>query len=92
VLGLGAMGHAFAVNLAKKSFNLRAWNRSEEKGSDLVQYGATVAKTPAQAVEGSQAVILMLANAEITLDVVTQTLASLDNNAIVIQMGTIGID
>ncbi|MBT0726468.1 NAD(P)-dependent oxidoreductase [Rosenbergiella australiborealis] len=92
VLGLGAIGHAFAVNLAKKSFNLRAWNRSEEKGSDLVQYGATVSKTPAQAVEGSQAVILMLANAEITLDVVTQTLASLDNNAIVIQMGTIGID
>ena len=92
VLGLGAMGHAFASNLLKNNFTLRVWNRSAAKGEDLAQQGATLAQTPAQAVEQCEAVILMLANAEITLELLTQTLDSLSENAIVVQMGTIGIE
>lgn len=92
VLGLGAMGHAFATNLANNHFTIRVWNRSAQKGEDLVQKGATLAQTPAQAVEESEAVILMLANAEITLEIMQQVLSSLADNAIVVQMGTIGVD
>ncbi|VTN05310.1 Uncharacterized protein conserved in bacteria [Raoultella ornithinolytica] len=32
VIGLGAMGHAFASNLLKKGFTVHGWNRSPERG------------------------------------------------------------
>jgi len=92
VLGLGAMGHAFATNLAKNHFSLRVWNRSAEKGKDLAENGAKLASTPAEAVKGSEAVILMLANAEITLDVINQVIDTLADQAVVVQMGTIGVE
>lgn len=92
VLGLGAMGHAFATNIIKNNFTLKVWNRSEEKGKDLVEKGATLATTPAQAVEGSQVVILMLADADSTVEVIKQTIDALAEQAIVVQMGTIGVE
>lgn len=92
VLGLGAMGHAFASNLLKNNFTLRVWNRSAEKGKDLAEQGATLASSPAQAVEGSEVVLVMLANAEITLDVMHHVINALAEQAIVVQMGTIGVD
>ncbi|WKX27883.1 NAD(P)-dependent oxidoreductase [Tatumella ptyseos] len=92
VLGLGAMGHAFATNIIKNNFTLKVWNRSEEKGKDLVEKGATLASTPAQAVEGSQVVILMLADADSTVEVIKQTIDALAEQAIVVQMGTIGVE
>lgn len=35
VLGLGAMGHAFASNLLKNGFTVAGWNRSPARGEDL---------------------------------------------------------
>ena len=35
VLGLGAMGHAFASNLLKKGFTVAGSNRSPARGEDL---------------------------------------------------------
>lgn len=32
VLGLGAMGHAFASNLLKNGFTVAGWNRSPARG------------------------------------------------------------
>lgn len=32
VLGLGAMGHAFAANLLKKGFSVRGWRRRHNRG------------------------------------------------------------
>lgn len=92
VLGLGAMGHAFATNIIKNNFTLKVWNRSEEKGKDLVEKGATLASTPAQAVEGSEVVILMLADADSTVEIIKQTIDALAEQAIVVQMGTIGVE
>jgi len=92
VLGLGAMGHAFATNIIKNNFTLKVWNRSEEKGKDLVKKGATLATTPAQAVEDSEVVILMLADADSTVEVIKQTIDALAEKAIVVQMGTIGVE
>ncbi|WP_158442325.1 NAD(P)-binding domain-containing protein, partial [Klebsiella variicola] len=39
VLGLGAMGHAFASNLLKKGFTVAGWNRSPARGEDLQAQG-----------------------------------------------------
>ena len=39
VLGLGAMGHAFATNLLKADFEVTVWNRSADKAGDLVEGG-----------------------------------------------------
>lgn len=40
VLGLGAMGHAFAANLLKRGLATRVWNRTQSRGEDLAEAGA----------------------------------------------------
>jgi len=62
VLGLGAMGHAFAANLIKKGFTTRVWNRTPSRGDDLVAAGATRGATPRDTVEGADVVITMLSD------------------------------
>lgn len=95
VLGLGAMGHAFAANLVKKGFTTRVWNRTASKGEDLVKAGAVAGKTPRETVEGVDVVISMLADGQTTDSVFTGhdgLLAGLKQGGIVVQMGTIGVE
>ena len=42
VLGLGAMGHAFAANLLKKGFPVYGWNRPRARGKDRTPPGLTL--------------------------------------------------
>ncbi len=58
-LGTGLMGAPMARNLAGAGHTVRAWNRTPAKAEGL---GATVAGTPAEAVEGADVVITMLAD------------------------------
>ncbi|PAM44581.1 6-phosphogluconate dehydrogenase, partial [Acinetobacter baumannii] len=46
VLGLGAMGHAFASNLLKNGFTVAGWNRSPARGEDLQAHGLSLHATP----------------------------------------------
>ncbi|WP_380178233.1 NAD(P)-dependent oxidoreductase [Kalamiella sp. sgz302252] len=92
VLGLGAMGHAFAANLLKKDLVVSGWNRTKSRGEDLQQAGLRLADTPQQAVEQADVVISMLANAEITQEVLSKALSSFKQGAILVQMGTIGVE
>lgn len=95
VLGLGAMGHAFAANLIKKGFTTRVWNRTPSKGDDLVSSGAVAGKTPRETVEGVDVVIAMLADGNTTQSVLNGAdgaLAGLKKGGIVVQMGTIGVE
>jgi 3-hydroxyisobutyrate dehydrogenase len=59
VLGTGIMGAPMARNLADADHEVRAWNRSREKAEGL---GAQVAGSPAEAVDGAEVVITMLAD------------------------------
>jgi 3-hydroxyisobutyrate dehydrogenase len=59
VLGTGIMGAPMARNLADADHEVRAWNRSPEKAEGL---GAQVAGSPAEAVDGAEVVITMLAD------------------------------
>src|SRR5471030_573167 len=95
VLGLGAMGHAFAANLVKKGFTVRGWNRTRRRGEDLAANGMMLCDTPRQACSGAQVIIIMLPDGPIAEDVISGpqgVLDSLDSGAIVAQMGTIGSD
>ncbi|REC93725.1 NAD(P)-dependent oxidoreductase [Kushneria indalinina] len=95
VLGLGAMGHAFAANLLKNDFPVQVWNRTHSRGEDLVQQGAVNADSPGEAVSGARFVITMLPDFETTRDVLlgeANALEGLPDNGVVIQMGTIGVE
>lgn len=66
VLGLGAMGHAFASNLLKNGFTVAGWNRSPARGEDLQAHGLSLHATPQQAVADAEVIISMLADGEAT--------------------------
>jgi 3-hydroxyisobutyrate dehydrogenase len=84
VLGTGIMGGPIASNLAAAGHEVRAWNRTREKAEGL---GATVAATPAEAVEGAEAVITMLADGP----AIDEAVPELDPGLLWIQMSTIGV-
>lgn len=91
VLGLGAMGHAFAANLLKKGFTVYGWNRTPGRGDDLVSEGLAQRETAAQAVSDAQVIIAMLTDGDATLAAIRAIAPSCPQNATFCQMGTIGI-
>lgn len=91
VLGLGAMGHAFAANLLKKEFSVSGWNRTRSRGEDLLSSGLRLCDSPREAVADADVVIVMLSDGETTLAVLNALLPDLKAGAIVSQMGTIGL-
>lgn len=60
VLGLGLMGSALAESFLAAGHHVTVWNRTPAKAGPLVAKGATLAGTPAQAVEASSLVIVCL--------------------------------
>ncbi len=92
VLGLGAMGHAFAANLLKKGFTVHGWNRTRARGDDLLEAGLHLTDSPEEAVKQADVVIAMLSDGPTTEQVLHKTQASLKQGAIVCQMGTIGVE
>ena len=92
VLGLGAMGHAFAANLLKNGFVTWGWNRTKARGEDLQGAGLQLADSPEEAVRQADVVISMLADAATTESVLQQATSALKKEAIVVQMGTIGVE
>ena len=60
-IGLGQMGSAIARNLLEAGHDLTIWNRSADKATPLVDAGARLASTPAEAASG-EVVMTMLAD------------------------------
>src|SRR4051794_23644221 len=85
LLGTGIMGSGMTRNLAGAGHEVTAWNRTREKAEGL---GATVAGTPAEAVDGAEAVITMLTDGP----TIASTVPALDPQTLWIQMSTVGID
>jgi 3-hydroxyisobutyrate dehydrogenase len=61
VIGTGIMGAPMARNLAQAGHDVVAWNRTRAKAEGL---GARVAGSPAEAAEGSDALITMLSDGD----------------------------
>ncbi|WP_333498327.1 NAD(P)-dependent oxidoreductase [Kluyvera sp. CHPC 1.2972] len=91
VLGLGAMGHAFAANLLKKGFTVYGWNRTPGRGDDLLSAGLIVRENAAQAASEAQVIIAMLTDGDATLAAIRAVAPSCPQGATFCQMGTIGI-
>lgn len=62
VIGLGIMGHGVADNFLSSGYKVVVWNRSAAKVADLVQKGATLASSVAEAVKQSDLVFEVTAN------------------------------
>ena len=61
-LGLGMMGSAMASRLLDAGNDVTVWNRTATKAQPLVDRGASLADSPADAAVGAEVVITMLAD------------------------------
>jgi 3-hydroxyisobutyrate dehydrogenase len=61
-IGLGRMGHGMAGRYLDAGFKLAIWNRSKAKAEDLIARGARWATSPADAADGADAVVTMVAD------------------------------
>ncbi|MGP8260570.1 MAG: NAD(P)-dependent oxidoreductase [Acidobacteriaceae bacterium] len=91
-LGLGTMGSGMAANLLKAGFSLTVYNRTAAKAQPLVNAGARLAHTPADAVQGASIVLAMLADDAASRNVwlgADGALAAADQGAILIESSTV---
>ncbi|MGW9080973.1 NAD(P)-dependent oxidoreductase [Streptomyces kronopolitis] len=92
VLGTGIMGAAMARNLARAGLDVRAWNRTRARAEPLAADGVRVTDTPAEAVDGADAVLTMLLDGPAALDALRQAAPALPSGALWLQMGTVGAE
>jgi 3-hydroxyisobutyrate dehydrogenase len=87
-LGLGIMGSGMAHCLLQAGYDLAVWNRSRAKAEPLGEAGARIAATPAEAAEGTDVVIAMLAD-----DTVSRTVwTGADGALAAMAVGTVAIE
>jgi 3-hydroxyisobutyrate dehydrogenase len=99
VLGTGIMGAPMARNLARAGFTVRAWNRTRSKAEPLSADGVDVRETAAQAAEGADFVLTMLADGDAVESTMTghsdgggRVLDAMGRDAIWLQCSTVGIE
>jgi len=63
-IGLGRMGHGMAGRYLDSGFSVAVWNRSKSKAEDLIARGARWASSPADAADGADAIVTMVADDE----------------------------
>src|SRR5438552_10506442 len=61
-IGLGGMGLAMATNLRKAGFGLRVYNRTAAKARPLLEQGAVLARSPAEAAAPGGIVVTMVSD------------------------------
>jgi 3-hydroxyisobutyrate dehydrogenase-like beta-hydroxyacid dehydrogenase len=92
-VGLGAMGYPMAGRLAEAGFELKVFDVVAERARPLVELGAESAASPKEAAEGSDALVLMVANAAQASGVLFGeggVAEALPEGAAVVVMSTIG--
>ncbi|MFE0682903.1 NAD(P)-dependent oxidoreductase [Streptomyces sp. NPDC058961] len=83
VIGLGPMGQAMTRTLLGAGRPVTVWNRTAGRAADVVAEGATLAATPAEAVEASDLVILSLTDYRAMYDILDGAAASLTGRTLV---------
>ncbi len=69
-IGTGLMGAGMARNLIRKGHTVRIYNRTRAKAEEVAKLGGQVASTPAEAAEGADAIVTMVADPTALLEVV----------------------
>ena len=93
-VGLGNMGSAMARNLIKAGHALRVYNRTRSRAEELQPLGAAIARTPAEAAYGAEALITMVADDRAVEDVIFgqgNVIGSLPAGSVHISMSTMGV-
>ena len=90
VLGTGTMGAGMARSLLRKGFDVRVWNRTPKRAAPLADDGARVAGSPGEAVDGADAVLVMMYDLESVLETLEKLTGAVDSDAVVLQTSTIG--
>ena len=90
-LGLGRMGVPMAAHVVRAGHDVTVWNRTPGKAGDLVELGATEAKTVDSAVAGAEVVVLMLFGPAAVRAVLSDVLDHA-TGALVLDASTIGPD
>lgn len=95
LMGLGLMGSGMARNLLRAGFPLAVYNRTPEKAEGLARGGARVAATPAEAADGAEVVISMVADDRASRAVwlgEEGALARMRRGAVAIESGTVTVE
>ena len=92
VLGTGIMGAAMARRWATHGRQVTAWNRDRNKAQALTDAGVRACDTPAEAVSGAAFVVTMLADGDVTEQVIRDALPAIEPGTIWVQMATVGTD
>ncbi len=94
VLGIGAMGHGMASSALRAGIPTIVWNRKPGPTRDLVELGAQVADTAADAAARAPIVVTMVTDSDAVLSIARDQgmLAALSPGAIWVQMSTIGVE
>jgi 3-hydroxyisobutyrate dehydrogenase len=91
LLGTGTMGRPIARNLARAGHAVSAWNRTRDRAAPLAADGVRVAASAAEAAEGAEALVTMLADGPTVEAVAGPALAALTSGAVWVQMSTVGV-
>jgi len=69
-IGTGLMGRGMARSLIRKGHTVKIYNRTRAKAEEVAEIGGKVVSTPAEATEGSEVVVTMLADPAAVLNVI----------------------
>jgi 3-hydroxyisobutyrate dehydrogenase-like beta-hydroxyacid dehydrogenase len=92
-IGLGGMGSRMARRVLQAGHDVVAWNRTPEKARPLLEAGATLADTTAEAARRAEVVITMVSDPAALWAVVdgrSGIAAGADESLTVIEMSTVG--
>ena len=92
VIGTGLMGAGMARSMQRAGLAVAAWNRTPAKAAALAEDGVDVAASVGEAVDGADAVVTMLFDADAVLQVTPELLDALGPNATWLQSSTVGIE
>ena len=94
-LGMGIMGRGMAANLIAAGHDVTVWNRTAEKAQPVVEKGAKLAGTPAEAVQGAEIVMYCLSDDAAVEDLVFgegRLIDAVESGQIVVDMSTVHPD
>lgn len=91
VLGTGLIGAGVARNLARKGFEVRAWNRSASKAEALAADGVSPCTDILQAVDGAAIILTVLKDGDAVAASMEAALPAIPKGAVWLQLSTVGI-
>ena len=90
-IGIGLMGLPMAKNILKSGFNLKVFNRSQNKAEPLKEFGAEITTSIDEVVKDSDVIITMLPNGEIVKKVFETIIGNLKPDTLLTDCSTIDV-